>query len=187
MNDFVWEYSLTHEEEWLCCEVGFERQKPYGGMPEKNRNYSEGDRWEVFQHIQCAEAELAAARLLGHLEFKPHYNTFKTELDIPQFEVRYSRSVDKSSGHGIRYSKVDNAHDNVPYILMIGGQELREKREASSGYPVKPYKALGWMWSSEIKQEKFASWNGKSYFVPEEYLRSMEELLPIRDTNLGLK
>lgn len=186
MDSFNWEYSLSHGEEWECCKIGFARQEPFGGKPEKNRNYSEGDRWEVFQHTQCAESELAAARLLGYSDFMPHVNKFKTELDIPGFEVRYSRGVDKSSGHGIRYSKVDNTDENVPYILMTGGQEIRQQRSSRENYPVAPYKAVGWIWSNDIKQDKYKTWTGRGYFVPAEDLRSMDELAPIRNANLGI-
>lgn len=186
MDNFNWEYSLTHAEEWLCCEVGFERQKPFGGKPEKNRNYSEGDRFELFQHIQCAEAELAAARLLGYLDFSPHYNTFKDVLDIPGFEVRYSRTVDKSRDHSLRYAKVDNSTLNTPYILMVGGPEVRSKRDASDGYPVEPYKAVGWIYSDQIKSSKYDNWPYSGFSVPSSDLRSMSELLPLRNANLGL-
>ena len=187
METFNWEYSLSHKEEWDCCVVGFKRQEPMGGQPERNRNYSEGDRWEVFQHIQCAEAEMAAARLLGYSDFMPHVNTFKNQLDIPGFEVRYSRSIDKTRGHGVRYSRVDDSGVNTPYILMIGGQEAREQRDAEHGYPVKPYIAAGWIYSDDIKVNKYTNWPGKGYFVPMEDLRSMDELLPIRLSNLGIK
>ena len=186
MDSFNWEYALTHGEEWLCCEVGFERQKPFGGRPEKNRNYSEGDRFEVFQHIQCAEAELAAARLLGYSEFYPHYNTFKDVLDIPGFEVRYSRSTDKTNGHRLRYAKIDDSSVNTPYILMIGGPEVRTKRSREEGYPVEPYKAIGWIYSDQIKNSKYDNWPYSGFSVPAEDLRSMDELLAIRAHNLSL-
>jgi hypothetical protein len=44
-----WTYALTIEEEAICAEVGWQRQLPYLGQPEKNMNYSEGDVWESMQ------------------------------------------------------------------------------------------------------------------------------------------
>ena len=70
---------------------------------------------------------------------------------------------------------------------MIGGQEAREQRDAEHGYPVKPYIAAGWIYSDDIKVNKYTNWPGKGYFVPMEDLRSMDELLPIRLSNLGIK
>jgi hypothetical protein len=55
-------YALTVEEEAICVEVGYQRQKPYFGDPTKNINYSEGDLWETWQHVVCAGSELAFAR-----------------------------------------------------------------------------------------------------------------------------
>ena len=48
-----WTYQLTLEEEKLCAEIGWERQKPMLGQPERNINYSEGDVWETLQHMIC--------------------------------------------------------------------------------------------------------------------------------------
>ena len=38
-----WSYALTVEEEAICAQVGWDRQLPYLGQPEKNMNYSEGN------------------------------------------------------------------------------------------------------------------------------------------------
>lgn len=78
-----WEYSLTPQEEATCVEVGYQRQKPYFGDPTRNINYSEGDLWEMWQHIVCAGSELAFARMMGNKDFIPHYNKWKSELDLP--------------------------------------------------------------------------------------------------------
>jgi hypothetical protein len=187
-----WTYTLTLQEEGQCCEVGYERQKPYFGDPTHNRNYFEGDRWELFQHIQCAEAELAAARMLGLNNFIPHFNEWKNKLDIPGnpgFEVRYVRDKGNWSFPSLRYStKADNRGIDIPYILITGGPEERSKRDPDDGYIGRPYKAEGWSYASEIAIPQYQSvWADQShvYEIPYYNLRSMDELLPIKEYNLA--
>jgi len=48
----MWEYALTAEEEAICVEVGYQRQKPYFGDPSKNINYAEGDLWELWLSVK---------------------------------------------------------------------------------------------------------------------------------------
>jgi hypothetical protein len=85
-----WVYQLTPHEEAIAARVGWERQLPMLGQPERNRNYSEGDIWEAWQHMVCAASELAAARMMGLKDFEPHVNTFKNVLDIPGYEIEGS-------------------------------------------------------------------------------------------------
>ena len=78
-----WSYSLTPIEEAQCVEIGYQRQKPFFGDPTRNMNYSEGDLWEMWQHVVAAGSELAFARMMGDMDYLPDYNTFKSKLDIP--------------------------------------------------------------------------------------------------------
>jgi hypothetical protein len=186
-NDNWTHYALSTYEEGRCCEIGFERQKPYLGDPSHNRNYSEGDRWELFQHIQCAEAELAAARILGFSEFYPHFNKWKTENDIPGFEVRYYRDKNDGREPVMRFSsKVDSRSEITPYILMVEGPEKRTRRSPSNAYMGDPYVAVGWMYDVDAVSDQFRTMYEGKFEVPMSKLRSMDELLPIRNSNLGI-
>ena len=95
-----WLYALTVEEEAMAAKVGWLRQEPMLGKPERNRNYSEGDIWEAWQHMVTVGSEIACARMLGHWDFVPHVNVFKSRQDIPGYEVRYSFA--KANGHALR-------------------------------------------------------------------------------------
>jgi hypothetical protein len=151
-----WSYQLTAKEEALAARVGWERQLPMLGQPERNRNYSEGDIWEAWQHMICAASELAAARMFGHEEFEPHVNTFKTKLDIPGYEVRYSftKNIPGYPKYSLRYKDgVDNP--NEIYILIIGGPEEKTRRSAADGYKAPAFRAVGWMYGHECKQVQF--------------------------------
>ena len=122
----MWSYSLTPQEEATAVEVGYQRQKPYFGDPTKNVNYSEGDLWEMWQHVVCAGSELAFARMIGLTDFVPHYNKWKTELDIPKlFEVRYSYAEPTPN---LRYTNRDD--DEVIYVLMSDGLRVKTRRTA---------------------------------------------------------
>lgn len=138
-------YSLTPQEEALAARVGFERQLPYLGQPEKNRNYSEGDIWEVWQHAIAAGSEIAFARMCGLDDFQPHVNKWKTQEDVPGYEVRYS-----FSGKFIRLSEWD-AEDAI-YSLMIGGPVEKTRRIKENNWLSPPYQVIGWASGVEIKE-----------------------------------
>ena len=137
-----WEYRLSPKEEGLCAEIGYHRQSVYFGQPERNRNYSEGDIWEMWQHSIAAGAELAAARMFGLTEFVPSVNTYRSELDIPGYEIRYSFTYQGT--HSLRY-RIDLDNPDSTYILIIGGPEHRAKRSAEDGYKAPAYRAVGFI------------------------------------------
>jgi hypothetical protein len=121
----MYSYALTPHEEAYALEVGYQRQKPYFGNPTKNVNYSEGDIWEMWQHAVCAGAELAFARMTGDSTFYPHYNKWKSELDIPGFgEIRYSFNPN----NGMRYTVRDG--DELIYVLVTNGLCHKTRRVA---------------------------------------------------------
>lgn len=130
-------YSLTPEEEGICAKVGYLRQLPMLGQPERNRNYSEGDIWEVWQHSICAGAELAFAKMLGIEDFVPHVNKFKTAEDVPGYEVRYSFGNQK-----LRFSEWDNK--DAIYVLLVEGISRKTRRLAANGWLGSPYRAICW-------------------------------------------
>jgi hypothetical protein len=165
----ITEYSLTTQEEATAVEVGYQRQKPYFGDPTRNINYSEGDLWELWQHAVAAGSELAFARMVGKTDFVPHFNKWKNELDIPGLgEVRYTFNDQPK----LRYTNRDD--DTLVYILMADGMRHKTRRVAPNWLGT-PYRAIGWMYGHECKQEAF-KYNEKSWYVPAENLHPMEAL-----------
>ena len=166
----LYNYALTIQEEALCVEVGYQRQKPYFGDPTKNVNYSEGDLWEMWQHVVCAGSELAFARMVGKYDFTPHYNKWKSELDIPGFgEIRYSFPPVR----GMRYSSRDN--DNLVYVLMSDGL-CHKIRRVGPDWKGPEYKAIGWKLGSECKRDEWR-YNDRTWYVPVADLNPMESLI----------
>jgi hypothetical protein len=164
----MWLYSLTPQEEAICVEVGYQRQKPYFGNPTKNINYAEGDLWELWQHAVCAGSELAFARMMGNQNFVPHFNKFKSELDIPGWgEVRYSfRNVPS-----LRFTNRDEPQ--LKYVLVIGGLAVKPQKQKPENYKTEPYVAVGWAYGAECMQDEY-QYNEKSWYMPQEFLHPME-------------
>ena len=170
----MWTYSLSPKEEAACVEVGYQRQKPYFGDPTKNISYSEGDLDELWQHAVCAGSELAFARMMGLKDFLPHYNTWKSELDIPGFgEIRYSFSESR----GLRFTSRDSM--SKKYVLITGGLAIPARRNSADGYKSPPYTALGWMYGSDCVS---SDWFYKEerglriWYVPPSELQDMNEI-----------
>jgi hypothetical protein len=171
-------YSLTPEEEAIAARIGWERQLPMLGQPERNRNYSEGDIWEAWQHMIAAASELAAARMFGLKDFVPHVNTFKNKLDIPGYEIRYSftKRDPELPRWGLRYKTGVDDPDQI-YILTVGGPEHKTRRSASDGYATPPFRAVGWMHGRNCVDEAFVAPYGKdNYLVPFDALEDMRKL-----------
>ena len=169
-----WEYALSPTEEGLAARIGYERQAPMFGQPERNRNYSEGDIWEMWQHAIAAGAEIAAARMLGHTDFEPHVNTFKSRKDIPGYEIRYCFTSKWEPKWGMRFRSDVDGHREI-YILITGGPEKKTRRNEENNYAGEPYKAVGWMYGAECVREEYKI-KGNSYRVPFTDLHSMSEL-----------
>jgi hypothetical protein len=168
----MWTYSLTATEEATAVEIGYQRQKPYFGDPTKNINYSEGDLWETWQHGVCAGSELAFARMIGRTDFVPHFNKWKTELDIPGFgEVRYTFSDQPK----LRYTNRDN--DELIYILMTDGLRHKTRRNKDNHWLGEPYRAVGWLYGYQCKTSpNQIKYSGGSRYVPMQDLAPMETL-----------
>jgi hypothetical protein len=165
-----WVYRLTQEEEGICAEVGYQRQKPFLGDQSRNKNYAEGDIWEMWQHAVCAASELAFARMMGNFEFVPHVNKFKSELDFPEWgEVRHSNK------QGLRFTKYDDPE--LKYVLMGGGITMaRERRDPQDGYKTPPYVALGWMYGKDCMEDEWLSpYKNTTWYVPKNKLRKMDD------------
>lgn len=137
------EYSLTPEEEALCARIGFERQEPMFAQPHRNRNYYEGEIWEMWQHAVCAGAELAFARMLGIDDFVPHVNKFKTVKDVGGYEVRYS-----FGNNLLRFSEWDDPE--AIYVLLVNGLRHKTRRNPENGWRGFPYQAICWATGQEI-------------------------------------
>jgi len=160
-------YSLTPEEEAICAKVGYERQLPMMGKPEKNRNYSEGDVYETWQHAVCAGSELAFARMCGLQDFVPHVNKFKSESDVAGYEIRYTFGA-----QGIRLSTWDDKE--VIYVLLVDGLRVKTRRNAQDNWLGFPYRAVCWAQGQQIiddGQEKNGYW-----FLPKSKANKMETL-----------
>lgn len=169
-----WSYALTVEEEAICAKVGWLRQEPMLGQPERNVNYSEGDVWEALQHMICAGSELAFARMMGNTDFQPHVNTFKSVLDIPGYgEVRYAfpQGFPHGSGvpRGLRITTQDNPDDK--YALLVGGLAKRTRRTPPD-WLGEPYVAVGWLYGKEAMRDEWR-FNERTWYAPISELRKM--------------
>lgn len=167
-----WKYALTKEEEATACRIGYLRQEPMLAKPEKNRNYSEGDIWEAWQHMITVGSEIAAARMLGLWDFEPHVNVYKSRQDIPGYEVRYSFS--SQYGHSMRYNAAVDNKEEI-YILTAHGLELKTRRSPDNEWRGPEYVALGWLYGWECERPEYQQ-NGKSYRVSWRDLNPMDVL-----------
>jgi hypothetical protein len=167
-----WSYALTVEEEALACRLGFERQLPMLGQPQRNRNYSEGDIWEAWQHMVTVGSEIAAAQILGLTDFVPHVNTFKSRQDIPGYEIRYS--FNSVNGPSLRFNASVDKPEEI-YILIAGGLEVKTRRVEENNWKGAEYVALGWLKGFECARGDYLI-RGNSYRVPWRELNPMEVL-----------
>ena len=122
-----WSYTLSPEEEAICAEVGYLRQKPYFGNPKANRNYSEGDIWEMWQHCIAAGSELAFARMMGLNDFVPHVNKWRTQEDVKGVEIKYCfTSINKANTEwSLRHNSLDSRYWGfVPEDHVVGRASL---------------------------------------------------------------
>ena len=174
-----WTYEASPTNEAVATAVGFLRQAPYLGRPEMNRNYSEGDIWETWQHNLTALSEIAWAGMLGDPNFIPSYNTHKSEPDVGQWEVRYGFPKDGKIP-GIRFSESVDSPE-APYVLITGGPLEKMRRSAENNYATPPFYALGWIWGRDCVSEEFEKGYSppgrRKFLVPPHRLRSMEEIV----------
>jgi hypothetical protein len=173
-NTNRWTYQLTLEEEALSTQIGWERQKPMLAQPHRNINYFEGDVWETLQHMICVGSEIAFARMMGQNNFTPHVNKFKSKLDLPGYgEIRYAfpQGFPKNTGEpkGLRISDRDD--DTLKYALLVGGLAHRTRRKPPD-WLGEPYKAIGWMYGHEVKQDKW-KYNHNTWYAPPSELRKL--------------
>ncbi len=139
------EYALTPEEEATVARIGYERQLPMFAQPERNRNYYEGEVWEMWQHSVCAGAELAFARMCGMSDFVPHVNKFKTVKDVSGWEVRYS-----FGNNMLRLSDWDD--QDAVYVLLVDGLRHKTRRNPENGWVGVNYRAVCWAHGYEIAE-----------------------------------
>lgn len=175
MKPTYFQHQLSLDDEALACRTGYARQLPMMGQPRRNRNFSEGDCWEIHQHIIVAGSEIAFARMCGLDCFEPTVNTFKTEPDVGTnecgVEIRYSYK-----GDTLRIS-ANQKYDrhNMVYALMTGGLHLRRRRSAAEGWLGPAYICLGWASYDYAKQfgEYKPEWN--SYLLPKHLLLDIND------------
>jgi hypothetical protein len=167
-----WKYALTVEEEAMAARIGYKRQESKLGQPEKNRNYSNGDVYEAWQHMVTVGSEIALARMLGLWDFVPHVDVYKSRQDIPGYEVRYSFT--KPGGHAMRYTKGVDDPEAI-YVLTTNGIEHKTYRNAETGWKGPDYLAAGWMRGAECVNPDW-HYKGNTYYVPWRELYPMEVL-----------
>jgi hypothetical protein len=171
-KEMIWAYSLSVPEEALAARLGFARQEPMLAQPFRNRNYSEGDIWESWQHMIAVGSEIALARMIGLSNFVPDVNTFRSREDIPGHEVRYS--FQSQSGPKLRFTVgLDNPEKK--YVLMMGGPEIKTRRTPINGWRGNPYQAVGWMYGRDCINPDYY-YKGKTYYVPQLNLSAMDDL-----------
>ena len=173
-----WAYTLSPEEEAICAEIGYQRQKPYFGNPQANRNYSEGDIWEMWQHCIAAGSELALARMMGLNDFIPHVNKWRSEEDVKGVEIKYCfTSINKVNTEWSLRQTVLDKPESI-YILLVGGPENKKQRLPSQEYHSDPYQAIGWFngWECRVPEFEVSFTNGKNWRVPYTALHDMSTL-----------
>lgn len=174
-----WSIELTPEEEARACAVGFLRQFKYLATPEANRRFSMGDTDEIRVHSVAAGAEIAWAKMLGvDAGFIPSVNTWKSEPDVGEWEVRWKQTNGGLTKPSLRFSGSVDSH-KAPYVLMIGGPEQGTRRSAANGNMTPPYEALGWCYPNEVMLPQYIAgeeYGLPTYSVPPSALRSMSEL-----------
>ena len=111
--------------------------------------------------------------------FYPHYNRWKSELDIPGLgEIRYSFNPN----NGMRYTVRDN--DELIYVLITNGLCHKTRRVAPE-WKGPEYTAVGWMYGAECKQDAW-KYNQTTWYVPQVNLHAMNTLsIPVRETVNG--
>jgi len=172
----VFEYALTPQEEALVARIGYERQEPMFAQPERNRNYYEGEVWEMWQHAVCAGAELAFARMCGMTDFVPHVNKFKMVKDVGGWEVRYS-----FGNSMLRISDWDDR--DASYVLLMDGLRHRTRRNPENGWVGVNYRAVCWANGHDIieRGERL----GNSWRVHKNKANRMTDLLQYIETDIG--
>jgi hypothetical protein len=104
--------------------------------------------------------------MCGLQDFIPHVNKWKTEEDVPGFEIRYS-----FNGKAMRLSKWDD--EQSTYVLLVDGLQHKTRRYAETNWLGEPYRAIGWATGKEIKERGSVTQWG-SWELPVESLNRME-------------
>ena len=125
--------------------------------------------WEIWQHSIAAGSELAFARMIGIEDFVPHVNKWKTQEDVPGFEIRYSFKKT-----GIRLSSWDD--ENATYILIGDGLNVKTRRNEYNNWASEPYRALGWATGKEIKERGVLDTKYNYWMLPLDNANKMEQL-----------
>jgi hypothetical protein len=116
--------------------------------------------------------------MFGRYDFVPHVNKWKTQEDIPGYEIRYV--MPKEAYHSQQYALRFNTRVDDPqavYILLIEGVGIKSRRRQEDGWVGKPFKAIGWLYGYEAVKPEFASNFGDHiYQVPRERLWPMSAL-----------
>jgi hypothetical protein len=116
--------------------------------------------------------------MLGMTDYEPEANTFKSKLDIPGYEVRYSftKNAPGQPKYALRFK--DGVDDyNQIYILIVGGPEVKVRRSSENGYKAPAFRAVGWAYGKNcIKVEYLAPYGKGNYSVPITGLNEMSTL-----------
>jgi hypothetical protein len=101
---------------------------------------------------------------LGLDDFEPHANTFKSVLDIPGYEIRYSFTREYGEAkYSLRFKEGVDDPEQI-YILIVGGPEQKTRRSPEEGYVTPPFRAIGWMLGKDMIKEKYLAPYGKNNY-----------------------
>lgn len=152
--------SLNLMELQLAAELGIERQLESLRKKLSDKHGFNGlDKWTI--HIEGAAGEMALAKYLN-VFFVPTINTFKKGGDVGNYQVRTCLKNDEED----LYLLVRPDDDDERIFIAIWSR-------------CPDYHILGWMKSSDAKQEKWKQFRGgrpPAFFVKPEFLNPMSTL-----------
>jgi hypothetical protein len=149
--------TLSNSELYLAAQIGIARQMEAMRQGKPDCHGFDGiEGWTV--HIEGACGEMAVAKVLG-IFWNGSLNTFKTEADVLDLEVR-TRSKD--------YYELlvrENDNDDAIFILVTGRAPN--------------FNVVGWLKGKEAKQSRWRKTHGgrpPAYFVPHKELAPIDDL-----------
>jgi len=156
----VIEILLTREDEILCAQVGLQRVE-YSKMRGMEHSYITPNNGNYFRDVliasESAAAEMAVARSLGIMDFKPTANTFKAMADVAEnIEVKWTSWTD---GHLIVHPK---DRDSDIAVLVVGD--------------CPKFKVIGWIPMVIAKKPRFKHSKMDAWWISQINLQPIETL-----------
>ena len=154
------EILLTRADEILCAQVGLERVE-YSKVRGYEHSYITPNNGNYFKDVlissESAAAEMAVARSLGIMDFKPTANTFKSMADVAEnIEVKWTSWTD---GHLIVTPK---DRDTDIAVLVVGD--------------CPKFKVIGWIPMVIAKKPRFKHSKMDAWWISQINLQPIETL-----------